>query len=332
MTFDQRVQAMQSFGFTHRQAAFLTTVMLHSGVCMPRQYMSFCGIKWGHNARDFFGRLTSRGYATAHHCWRKGGAFYHVHHKGLYRAIGEPDNRHRRRISIGRAAERLMILDVVLSHPDVEWLATEQEKVGYFLVTRSVLQTDLPSISFGQGDRQTVRYFTEKLPIGCGPRYEEVVFVYLVTSADTGCLERFLSAHRRLFSRLRWWTLRLVFPRHLRWAQGRCEAVAMRLFAPAVRPSVVEELRWYCHARRVVEREGVRPLALDEKRYAAARRAFGAQRFYEAYRDWLKDGDVSLNQLLSPLMRDAWQRGDVRVVSEVLPHRYLDIARAAGLA
>lgn len=32
MTFQDRVQAVAQYGFTLRQAAFLTTVMLHSGV------------------------------------------------------------------------------------------------------------------------------------------------------------------------------------------------------------------------------------------------------------------------------------------------------------
>src|SRR5262245_14093691 len=100
MMFEQRVQAVSEYGFTPRQAAFLTTVMLHAGVCLPRQYTTFCGIVFGHTTRDFFAQLTARGFATAHPCWRRGGTFYHVHHKGLYRAIGEPDNRHRRRLTI----------------------------------------------------------------------------------------------------------------------------------------------------------------------------------------------------------------------------------------
>ena len=42
MTFDERVQAVAKKGFTERQARFLTTVMLHAGVCVPRQYARFC--------------------------------------------------------------------------------------------------------------------------------------------------------------------------------------------------------------------------------------------------------------------------------------------------
>ena len=37
MTFADRTAAVVPFGFTERQARFLVTVMLHSGVCLGRQ-------------------------------------------------------------------------------------------------------------------------------------------------------------------------------------------------------------------------------------------------------------------------------------------------------
>jgi len=54
MTFDERVQAIAKKGFTERQARFLTTVMLHTGICVPRQYARFCGIVYGAKTRKFF--------------------------------------------------------------------------------------------------------------------------------------------------------------------------------------------------------------------------------------------------------------------------------------
>ena len=38
MTWDERVKAIADHGFTERQASFLVTVMLHSGVCLGRNY------------------------------------------------------------------------------------------------------------------------------------------------------------------------------------------------------------------------------------------------------------------------------------------------------
>jgi hypothetical protein len=55
--FDEWVQAVAKKGFTERQARFLTTVMLHAGVCVPRQYARFCGIVHGQKTRQFFAKL-----------------------------------------------------------------------------------------------------------------------------------------------------------------------------------------------------------------------------------------------------------------------------------
>ena len=73
LSFEERVQAVVAFGFTPRQAAFLTTVMVHAGVCLPRQYTTFCRIVFGHTTRDFFARLVRDRFATAYPCWRRRG-------------------------------------------------------------------------------------------------------------------------------------------------------------------------------------------------------------------------------------------------------------------
>jgi hypothetical protein len=332
MTFAERARAVAAYGITPRQAAFLTTVMLHSGACLPRHYTKFCGIVFGHNTRDFFSRLTAQRFATAHPCWRRGGTFYHVHHKALYRAIGEPDNRHRRRLTIPRAVERLMLLDVVLDQPEVTWLATAREKLQYFVREHQCGLIDLPSLSFGEGSQRTTRYFTDKLPIGRGMREHEVVFVYLVTDPRIQPFRRFLSSHRRLFQRLRCWTLRLVFPRCLASSQTCYEQAVATPFAPPVSLSVVDEFRWYCQQRRVLEHARVTLPAVLQARYTNALRVFGEARFGQVYREWLTDGEPALNALLSPHLREAWQRGDVRLESHVLPYRYLNLASSVFTA
>jgi hypothetical protein len=40
----ERAASLQSLGFSERQARFLVTVMLHSGVFLERQYCRFAGI------------------------------------------------------------------------------------------------------------------------------------------------------------------------------------------------------------------------------------------------------------------------------------------------
>ena len=60
----ERLQALAAFGFTERQARFLVTVLIHSGVFIERQYLAFARIAHGQNTRDFMAKLVSCGYAT----------------------------------------------------------------------------------------------------------------------------------------------------------------------------------------------------------------------------------------------------------------------------
>ena len=133
----ERVDAVQSFGFTERQARFLVHVLVHSGVFLERQYRTFAHIAHGQKTHDFLAKLVGRGYAKAitpgalHR-----GRLYHVQYKPLYRAIGEPDNRHRKPAVLGRFVERLMVLDAVLEDTSCTWLGTERDKRRHFILAR----------------------------------------------------------------------------------------------------------------------------------------------------------------------------------------------------
>jgi hypothetical protein len=91
---------------------------------------------------------------------------------------------------------------------------------------------------------------------------------------------------------------------------------------------VVDEFRWFCEQRRALEQTRTPLPEALQGRYARARRAFAAPRFSDAYREWVEHGEATLQALLSQLLREAWQRGDVRVVTQVQPHRYLNLARS----
>jgi hypothetical protein len=47
LTAEERLEILRGFRFTDRQARFLSLVMRHAGVCVPRQYASFAGIANG---------------------------------------------------------------------------------------------------------------------------------------------------------------------------------------------------------------------------------------------------------------------------------------------
>lgn len=108
MNFDDRVKAVAEFGFTERQARFLVTVMLHAGVCVPRQYARFAGTAYGHNVTTFFDRLVERRFVSVCRCVHNRAELYHVRYKPLYDAIDQPQSRYRRPVSGRLALDRVM--------------------------------------------------------------------------------------------------------------------------------------------------------------------------------------------------------------------------------
>ena len=134
-----RVDVLQAFGFTPRPARFLVLVLEHSGVCLPRQYP---GIRrdCARPAHPRIFREAGRGgfrttdlAAPAH-----AGRIDHLQYKPWYRLLGEPDHRHRKAMSVGRAvapstcvhkAGRLMVLDGVIAEPEVTRFGLARDKV-----------------------------------------------------------------------------------------------------------------------------------------------------------------------------------------------------------
>ena len=99
MTFDERVTALASLGFSERQTRFLVMVALHSGFCLRRHYTAFADLQYGAGVRDFLDRLVSRRLARRLDFRRDRGHVYHLCNSSIYNAIGQDDNRNRRRTS-----------------------------------------------------------------------------------------------------------------------------------------------------------------------------------------------------------------------------------------
>jgi hypothetical protein len=76
----ERVKALVPFGFTERQARFLATVTLHSGVFVGRQYAAFAEITHGQKVHDFIERLLVRRFVTPIELGSTGRTrIFHVH-------------------------------------------------------------------------------------------------------------------------------------------------------------------------------------------------------------------------------------------------------------
>ena len=171
MSLEHAVQTIAKRGFTDRQARFLVLVARHSGVCVMRQYSSFAGIVFGQKTRMFFAKLVRLGFVSTYDCAHNRGRVYHVRHRAIYEAIGEPDSRLRRPPGVPRALERLMLLDAILENPESLWMSSSTEKLGY-LASRGISADDAPRLVIRQGDQRRVRHFPDQLPIGVHHSWE----------------------------------------------------------------------------------------------------------------------------------------------------------------
>ncbi len=329
MTFDERVQAVAKKGFTERQARFLTTVMLHAGVCVPRQYARFCGIVHGEKTRKFFARLVRLRYASMYDCRQNRARVYHLNQRALYATIGEADSRLRKPVTLNHAIHRLMVLDGVVEDPDMVWLGTAEEKALHLTTLLGIEPTELPHTIVRQGNAKTVRYFPERLPIGIHPAGRGVV-VYVIADPWLDEFRVFLLRHAALLRELPAWTLRIVVPPQFPDMGQRAKQVVWNQLMRPVGAEFLDELRWYLDQARSHPAPSRSP-ELDERFYRA-RRAFSSPRFKALYRVWKEDGEPALKACNTDALNEAVTAGTGRVETLELGHRYGHLSPLVAVA
>jgi hypothetical protein len=329
---EERTEAVSAFGFTPRQARFLVDVLMHSGVFVERQYCAFAGITHGQKTTDFLRRLVERGYARpiATGALHRGRLF-HVHHKPLYAAIGQADNRHRKPMAMGRLIERLMVLDAVLADRTFTWLGTEFDKRSYFIrrLQDRVELREFPRLTFGTGAAARHRYFPDKLPIGVQRDRTDHVFLYLVTSPVPMDFRLFLLRHAEVLRGLYHWTVRVLVPAPCAHAIRVFGHAARETLATPIAPATAEGLQWFFRER---QRRQDCPSQPPDERFRSAAMAYRAPRFRALFRIWQQEGDGAISAAQSFVLRDALQRGEGRVEFVKLTHQYCHLSSLVGVA
>ena len=300
---------LASFGLTDRQARFLVTVMRHAGVFVGRQYAAFASITHGQKVHDFIDTLLVRRFARSIELGTTGRTrIFHVQYKPLYAAIGEPDNRNRRRVAIDRTIRRLMVLDAVLADRSVAWLGSEHEKRRYFMkrLGDGLQDNEYPRLVFGKPPNVTVRYFPDKLPIGYEPDRYRHVFLYLALSPSPVDFCVFILRHLELLNALGFWTIRVLFPRSLSRSRDTYSKAAYELLATPLTLSERDDLTWFLRQQDVLASNAS---AAEAARWRAARRTFRGARFVALRRHWIAEGDRAIYLAASPISRDTLSRG-----------------------
>ena len=299
MTNGERKWAIQRFGYTEREAAFLCLAALHGGYFLQRQYNAFLERHSCGTTR----RLIQQGLIQRHlrvHESANRTLIYHVGATQLFRAIGDEDNRNRRWRQPFSVKIKLMGLDFVLAHPEHHYLATEADKLDYFVARRGLTHSHLPQRTY----RAATRYFVDKFPLflsGASSAPSPVVtFCYVdgSTGKRSG-FDTYLLQYRELFSRLDRFAVIYVA------ADERMFAKAERIFkrswgngveavSVAKHPDI-ERLREHFWARDLFERRETS--SFDKSRLDRLREElneFGGPQYEALYRRWREQGDCVL--------------------------------------
>ena len=174
----ERGKALEPFGWSQQDAEWVAMVCLHSGVFTRSQYTAYFHAHHS-RAQRFVQTLVDMKLAVeepipvirrmdrTQAC--------RITHKGIYRELGVPNIRHRRFADPGAYLRRLLSLDYVIEHPELEWLPTEEEKV-FYCTGVGVPKNQLPKRIYTGSAGSVARYFHLKLPIAGGPA---TTFVYV---------------------------------------------------------------------------------------------------------------------------------------------------------
>lgn len=301
MTFEERVSALASLGYTERQTKFLVTVALHGGCCLRRHYALFASREYGQAVRDFMDDLVERGLARRMTFRADRGHVYHLHATSLYRAIGEKDNRNRRDAPPEQIARRLMLLDYILLQRGV-WLATEREKVQVFTTQFGVPELALPRRIYrgspGAPTPATRRYFVHKLPIALRASKPELSFVCLVTDRRGRVFTEFLADHAALLNHLPSWRLVALAPRDVNGLPA-CKTIWETLMASSRCRQTVDaatRLQHLMRVRQAADRNKMASVSMDDIRecHETVRWLGGRARIDALYDRWCQAGDAVL--------------------------------------
>ena len=130
MTVDPIV-AIESLGYTEREAAFLYLVAVHSGYFLRRQFDYFIDRNKGAIVMRFLEKARIAGHIEFLD-YQQGWHVYHLFSRAIYRLVGDAESQNRRRKGDAQVRARLMTLDYVIENNQDHYLESEAERIRFF--------------------------------------------------------------------------------------------------------------------------------------------------------------------------------------------------------
>ena len=312
MSQAERIAALQRFGYSEAEAAFLCLAALHGGYFIRRQFGQFLGRQDGGSVTGLVQKALALGHARTS-TWRQNTQLYHLGSRPFYQALGQGENRNRRPREWAAVKNKIMGLDFVLGHRQHHYLATEQEKRDYFTETLALDPSVFPGKRYhsARTDVTTTRYFVEKYPLFLAeamPHRESGCISFCFVDEGLVTLSRFetyLDQYRSLFALLHAFQLiyvadherhltgaRTVFARFLTQAAG-AERDPQRRH--------VKRLLEYFKARHLYETQQWASLDRSQlTRLRDARDEFSSQETDALYACWQMAGHEAICEIPTP--------------------------------
>lgn len=131
------ILALESVGYTRREASFLSLVAIHSGYFLRRHFDSFIDRQRGGIVSRFLEKARLNGHIQLLDAIH-GRQVYHLFYKPIYRLLGNPESQNRRVKGDADVRIRLMKLDYVLENGPDHFLGTDQQKIEFFSQARNI--------------------------------------------------------------------------------------------------------------------------------------------------------------------------------------------------
>lgn len=323
MTNEERIQNLQSFGYSETEARFLCLAALHSGYFLRRQFIAFANTTRGWRAATFINSVLEKGHASPLK-YRRDRLVYHLNSKPFYSALGEADNRHRRLRPVFSIKNKLMTLDFVLQHQEHTYFATESEKLHYFLGELNLDPEVLPHANYRSREKRTIttRYFIDKFPIFLSAAAESaappvVSFCYIDEGLQSfSGFEYYLRQYERLFNALN--RVQVIYVALSKKPLSQAERVFQRLTGPNSGENAGRLLAHF-REREAFERKDIAALTQEVLiRLRSELKEFSGPKYEELFRVWKHGGKEKVLTALDPrsVERGRTQKAFLGVVLE----------------
>lgn len=131
------IPALESLGYTDREAAFLYLTAAHSGYFLRRQFDYFTDRNKGSIVMRFLEKARLAGHIESLD-YRQGWHVYHIASRTIYRLLGDLESQRRRRKGDAQVRAWLMTLDYVLENEGDRYLVSAEERLRFFAEVRGI--------------------------------------------------------------------------------------------------------------------------------------------------------------------------------------------------